>query len=145
MSKIFYIFKLIPIEILLLTNIKKFYNTKSIKSKNFKHIKHPLKCHALWDYFLSSHFQINHFQVNDFVTYFSSDFYFVLHMFCFLDAVDCKWYRVLLHNLGHFLLLVYFLFPMIYNIFISIFQLKDKVGVFYELDNFDLHVIDVTL
>ena len=54
-------------------------------------------------------------------------FYFVLHTFCFLAAVDCKRYRVRLHNDAHFLLLVYFLFPMIYDIFISILQLGDKV------------------
>ena len=53
-------------------------------------------------------------------------------MFCFLAAVDCKRYRVGVHNDAHFLLLVYFLFPMIYDIFICIFQLGDKVGVFYE-------------
>ena len=59
-------------------------------------------------------------------------FYFVLHMFCFLAAVDCKRYRVRLHNDAHLLLSVYFLFPMIYDILICIFQLGDKVGVFYE-------------
>ena len=53
-------------------------------------------------------------------------------MFCFLAAVDCKRYRVGVNNDAHFLLLVYFLFPMIYDIFICIFQLGDKVGVFYE-------------
>ena len=59
-------------------------------------------------------------------------FYFVLQMFCFVAEVDFKQYRVRLHNDAHFLLLVYFLFPMVYDIFICIFQLGDKVGVFYE-------------
>ena len=72
-------------------------------------------------------------------------FYFVLHMFCFSTAAYCKRYRVRLHNDAHFLLLVYFLFSMICDIFICIFQLRDKVVVFYEQDNFDLHVIDVTV
>ena len=49
------------------------------------------------------------------------------------DCSACgKRYRVHLHNNAHFLLLVYFLFPIIYDSFICIFQLGDKVGVFYE-------------
>ena len=56
----------------------------------------------------------------------------VLHMVCFLAAVDCKRYRVRLHKDAHFLLFVYFLFPMIYDNFICIFQLGDKVGVVCE-------------
>ena len=60
-------------------------------------------------------------------------FYFVVHTFCFLAAVDCKRYRVRLINDAHFLLLVYiFLFLMIYDIFMRIFQLRDKVGLFCE-------------
>ena len=43
----FDIFKLIPVEILLLTNLKKVYNRKSIKSKNFKRVKRSRKYHAL--------------------------------------------------------------------------------------------------
>ena len=37
-----------------------------------------------------------------------------------------------LHDDTHFLLLIYFLFLMIYGIFICIFQLGEKVGLFYE-------------
>ena len=59
-------------------------------------------------------------------------FYVILYMLCFLAAVDCKRYRVRLHNDADLLLSVYFLFLMIYDIFICIFQLGDKVGVFYE-------------
>ena len=73
------------------------------------------------------YFQINHFQLNDFATYFSSVFYFVLHMSCFLAVVNCKQYRVRLYSDAHFLLLVFF-FLMIYDIFIWISQFGDNFG-----------------
>ena len=47
MSKIFDISKLIPIEILSLTNLKKVYNRKPIESKNIKCVKRSRKYHAL--------------------------------------------------------------------------------------------------
>ena len=59
----FDIFKLIPVEILLLTNLKKVYNRKSIESKNFKRVKRSRKYHALWDYFLSSLFSNKSFSI----------------------------------------------------------------------------------
>ena len=124
----------------------KYYNRKSIESKNFKRVKRSTLCTTLYETtFRVLYFQINHFQFNDMVTYISSVFYFVSHMPCFLAAVDFKRYRVRFHNDAHFLLLMYFLFTMINDIFICILQLGDKVGVFYEQDNFDLHLIDVTV
>ena len=124
----------------------KYYNRKSIESKNFKRVQRSTLCTTLYEtIFRVLYFQINRFQFNDLVTYISSVFYFVSHIFCFLAAVDCKRYRVRFHNDAHFLLLVNFLFPMINDIFICILQLGDKVGVFYEQDNFDLHVIDITV
>ena len=42
----FDIFKLIPLEILILINLNKGYNRKSIGSKNFRHIKRSRKYHA---------------------------------------------------------------------------------------------------
>ena len=45
--KIFDIFKLIPIEILLLANLKNVCNRKSIELKNFKRVKRSRKYHAL--------------------------------------------------------------------------------------------------
>ena len=47
---------MIPTEILLLTNLNKFYNRKSIKSKNFEGVKRSRKYHYLWDYLLKSLF-----------------------------------------------------------------------------------------
>ena len=40
-------FTLIPIEILLLTNLKTGYNRKSIESKNFRRVKRSRKYHAI--------------------------------------------------------------------------------------------------
>ena len=98
--KTFWYFKLIPIEILL-TNLKKVYNRKSIESENFKRVKRSCKYHALWlnalnvlvsitlyeTTFWVLYFQINHFEFNDFLTNFSSVLYFVLHMFYFFSCI----------------------------------------------------------
>ena len=59
----FDIFKLIPLEILILINLNKGYNRKSIGSKNFRHVKRSRKYHAFWDYFLSYWFSNKSFSI----------------------------------------------------------------------------------
>ena len=132
-QKKIYIFKLIPIEIILSHNLKKVFIIENQSNLRILNALNVLVSTTLYKTtFWVLYFQINHFQCNDFVTYFSSVFYFVLLKLYFLAVIDCKRYRVRLHNDPHFLLLVYFLFPMICDMFTCIFQLVDKVGVFYQ-------------